>query len=78
MQYIKAKFMKNEKPTGCSYTYRCEEDVKPGDFVVNTNGTKLMVMDEPVDEGWIKEYGADNVAVVKKYIDPVKEESEEK
>ena len=30
-----------------------------------------MVMDEPVDEGWIKEYGADNVAVVKKFAKPV-------
>lgn len=78
MQYIKAKFMKNDKPIGRSYTYRCEDDVKPGDLVANINGTKLIVVDEPVDSAWIMAYGADNVAIVKKYIDPVKEESEEK
>ena len=78
MQYIKAKFMKNDKPIGRSYTYRCEDNVKPGDLVANTNGTKLMVMDEPVDDDWIKTYGEQNIATDQKYVGHEKEESEEK
>lgn len=77
MQYIKAKFLKEEKPTGRAYTYRTEDDVKPGDVVTDPKGSKLMVVDETVDIEWIRAYGADKVGIVKKYEEPVKAESEE-
>lgn len=67
MQYIKAKFENSKR----SYTYRCVDSVKPGDIVTNDKGSKLTVVDEPVDAEWIKAYGADKVAVVKKYVEPV-------
>ena len=47
--------------------------LKAGDMVVNDKGAKLTVTDETVDMKWVETYGADKVAVVKKY-----EESEEK
>ena len=77
MQYIKAKFLKEDKTTGRAYTYRCEESVKSSDIVTDAKGSKLMVVDEPVDAEWIMAYGADKVGVVKKYEEPVKVESEE-
>ena len=69
MQYIKAKFMKDDNPTGRAYTYACEADVKPCDIVTNDKGSKLTVVDEPVDAAWIMAYGADKVGVVKKYVE---------
>lgn len=69
MQYIKAKYPNSTR----SYTFKTEDSVKAGDTVVNAKGAKLMVTDESVDIAWVKTYGADKVAVVKKY-----EESEEK
>lgn len=77
MQYIKAKFLKEDKPTGRAYTYRTEDDVKPGDIVTNDKGSKLTVVDEPVDAEWIVAYGVDKVGIVKKYEEPVAVESEE-
>ena len=67
MQYIKAKFMKQDKPTGRAYTYRTEDDVKAGDIVTDSKGSKLVVVDEPVDAECILAYGAEKVGVVKKY-----------
>lgn len=63
MQYIKAKFPNNTR----SYTYRTEDSVKAGDTVVNAKDAKLTVTDESVDMKWVETYGADKVAVVKKY-----------
>ena len=77
MKYIKAKFLKDGNPTGKAYTYKAADDVKPGDIVKNVNGTKLMVTDEPVDENWLKTYGAENISTVKKYVKTDKAESEE-
>lgn len=74
MQYIKAKFPKSTR----SYTYRTEDSVKAGDTVVNAKGVKLMVTDESVDMKWVESYGAEKVAVVKKYKKPETAESEEK
>ena len=76
MQFIKAKFMKNNEPTGRAYTYRTEDAVKAGDMVTDAKGSKLMVVDKPVDAAWIMAYGADKVGVVKKYVEPGKAESE--
>lgn len=63
MNYIKAKFPNSTR----SYTYRTENSVKSGDTVVNAKGAKLTVTDETVDMKWVETYGADKVAVVKKY-----------
>ena len=63
MNYIKAKFPNSTR----SYVYRTEDSVKAGDTVVNSKGVKLMVTDETVDMKWVETYGADKVAVVKKY-----------
>lgn len=69
MNYIKAKYPNSTR----SYTYRTDDDVKAGDMVVNAKGAKLIVTDETVDMKWVETYGADKMAVVKKY-----EEREEK
>ena len=69
MQYIKAKYT----IPGRSYTFKTEDDVKPGDIVTNDKGSKLTVVDEPVDTAWIMAYGADKVGVVKKYVEPESE-----
>lgn len=66
MYYIKAKYPNSTR----SYTYRTEDNVKAGDMVVNANGAKLMVTDETVDMKWVETYGADKVAIVKKYEEP--------
>ena len=63
MQYIKAKFPNSTR----SYTYRTEDSVKAGETVVNAKSTKLTVTDESVDMKWVETYGADKVAVVRKY-----------
>lgn len=73
MIYVKAKFMKGDKPIVRAYTYACETELKPGDIVINDKGSKLTVVDDPVDAAWIKAYGADNIAVVKKYVEPESE-----
>lgn len=77
MQFIKAKFFKDNQPTGRAYTYKTEDDVKVGDFVTNDKGSKLVVVDEPVDSAWIMAYGADKLGVVKKYVESETAESEE-
>lgn len=63
MQYIKAKFQNSTR----SYVYRTEDSVRDGDTVVNAKGAKLTVTDESVDMKWVETYGADKMAVVKKY-----------
>lgn len=68
MNYIKAKFLKGDKPSGRAYSYRCEEELNPGDMVTDAKGSKLIVVDEPVDSAWIMAYGADKLAIVKKYV----------
>ncbi len=75
MQYIKAKFLKEDKPSGRAYTYRTEDNVKVGDIVTDAKGSKLVVVDEPVDIEWIRVYGVEKVGVVKKYIEPKQEEN---
>lgn len=73
MQYIKAKYPNSKR----SYTYRTEDNVVAGDIVVDAKGSKLTVVDEPVDAGWIKVYGVEKVGVVKKYEEPEQAGSEE-
>lgn len=68
MNYIKAKYPNQSR----SYIFATSDDVKAGDMVLNAKGAKLKVTDETVDMKWVDTYGADNVAVVKKYEDPEK------
>ena len=77
MNYVKAKFIKEGKPYGKSYTYKTADEVQPGNIVVNSKGAKLMVMDEPVDAGWILVCGDIRVGIVKKYESAEVGESEE-
>ena len=63
MNYIKAKFQNSTR----IYVYRTEDSVKAGDTVVNSRGVKLTVTDESVDMKRVETYGADKMAVVKKY-----------
>ena len=63
MNYIKAKFPNSTR----SYVYRTEDSVKAGDTVVNAKGVKLTVTDESVDMKLVETYGADKMAIVKKY-----------
>lgn len=76
MQYIKAKFIKQGKPTGRAYTYKTSDEVQPGDIVTDSKGSKLLVVDDPVDTEWIRLYGADKIATLKKYEEPGGAESE--
>lgn len=66
MIYIKAKFLKDEKPVGRAYTYKTSDDVIPGDIVMNERGSKLQVIEETIDEEWISAYGTDKIATVSK------------
>ena len=63
MNYSKAKLPNSTR----SYVYRTEDYWKAGDTVVNAKGAKLTVTDETVDMKWVETYGADKMAVVKKY-----------
>lgn len=74
MQFIKAKYLKNGVPTGRSYTFKSNEDFQPGNKVIDGRGSKLIVVDEPVDAEWIKAYGVDKLGVVER---APAEESEE-
>lgn len=75
MNYIKAKYPNQSR----SYIFATSDDVESGDMVVNAKGAKLIVTDETVDMKWVATYGADKLAVVKKYEDPENVgESEEK
>lgn len=75
MNYIKAKYPNQSR----SYIFATSDDVKAGDMVLNAKGAKLKVTDESVDMKWVDTYGADKVAVVKKYEEPVDAgESEDK
>ena len=69
--------MKQDKPSRRAYTYRTVDDVKTGDIVTDSKGSKLVVVDEPVDSAWVMAYGADNVGIVKKFEEPAKAESVE-
>ena len=77
MQYIKARYIKNDIASGRSYTFKTEDDVKPGDIVTDAKGSKLVVVDEPVDAAWIVAYGADKVGIVKKYEETKTQEAKE-
>lgn len=65
MKYIKARYISNP----VAYTFRTEDTVSAGDTVVTDKGAKLTVVGE-ADMAWVKTYGVDKVAVVKKFEEP--------
>lgn len=40
--------------------------IKPGDEAITPNGTKVTVVDEPVDLSWVETYGRSNIKVIKR------------
>ena len=60
--YVKARYEGNKR----SYCFAAEEDLKPGDEAVTPNGTKVTVVDEPVDLSWIEAYGRSNIKTLKR------------
>lgn len=62
MNYVKARYGGSKR----SYCFAAEEDLKPGDEAVTPNGTKVTVVDEPVDLSWIEAYGRSNIKVIKR------------
>lgn len=62
MNYIKARYPNQSR----SYTFKTSDNVSAGDTVVTDKGAKLTVVGE-ADTAWVETYGADKVAVVKKY-----------
>lgn len=74
MKVIKARYFKNDAPQGKAYTYKVTDDLQSGDMVLDKRGSKMVIVDEPVDEEWLKSYGEDKLAVAERA--PV-EESEE-
>lgn len=72
MNYFKARYLKDGKPSGNAYTFKSQDDVKAGDTVVNAKGSRLIVVGE-ADESWLDTYGREKVAEVRKIEEPVKE-----
>jgi len=69
MNFIKVKFLKNEQPSGRSYTYKSDIVLVVGDKVELDGGKHGIVVDEEVDMNWVETYGADNIkAIVKKVV----------
>ena len=58
--YVKARYEGSKR----SYCFAAEEDLKPGDEAVTPNGTKVTVVDEPVDLSWVEAYGKSNIKVI--------------
>lgn len=73
MNFYKAKYLKNGAPTGRGYTFRSEEELSAGDKCETASGKHVQIVDEPVDMNWVETYGADKVAVVKKYEESANE-----
>ncbi len=66
MNYIKAKYMVHGVPKGRAYTFKTEDNVSSGDVLITKEGKHVMATDESVDMEWIKAYGTEKIAIVKK------------
>lgn len=69
MQYIKVKFLKSEQPAGRAYTYKSRLNLEPGDKVELPGGKHAVVVDEPVDMGWVQTYGEENLKEIVKKVE---------
>ncbi|MBS4933265.1 MAG: hypothetical protein KH020_18570 [Clostridiales bacterium] len=62
-QFVKVKFLKDNKPHGRAYIYNVPEGLllETGDIVqINSKSTGIVV-DEEIDVAWLKTYGAENL-----------------
>lgn len=71
MKFYKAKYLKNNAPTGRSYTFKSEEFLWPGNKAETPDGKHVQIVDEPIDMDmdWVETHGVDKVVVIKKYED---------
>lgn len=76
MNFYKAKYLRNSVPAGRSYTFKSDEVFLPGKKAETADGKHVQIVDEPVDIAWVETYGEENVAVLKKYVEPIVAESE--
>lgn len=69
MNFYKVKFLKAGQPAGRSYTYKGRLNLEPGDKVELPSGKRAVVMDEPVDLGWVQTYGEENLKEIVKKVE---------
>lgn len=62
-QFIKVKFLKDDKPYGRAYTYKAPEGelYRVGDLVQINESAVGIVADEEIDIHWLKNYGTENI-----------------
>lgn len=75
MQLIKAKYIKNGKPSGGTYTFRSAESVVPGDKILLPGGGHGIVVEGEIDMEWVKSYGEENIKIIdgKEHADEAQE-----
>ena len=61
------RYLKGDKPSGKSYTFKTEDDVKPGD-IVKTATARIVVTDEAVDMDFVKSWGEDRITTAEREI----------
>ena len=66
MKIIKTRYLSGTSLSVRAYTYKVADDLRPGDMVLDKRGSKMVIVDEPVDEEWLKSYGGDNLAVAER------------
>lgn len=64
MQLIKAKYIKNGKPSDSTYTFRSAETVVPGDKILLPGGGHGIVVEGEIDMEWVNSYGEKNIKVI--------------
>lgn len=70
MNFYKVKFLKAGQPARRSYTYKSRLNLEPGDKVELPGGRHAVVVDEPVDMGWVETYGEENLKEIVKKCEP--------
>lgn len=70
MNFYKVKFLKAGQPAGRSYTYKNRLNLESGDKVELPGGKHAVVVDEPVDMGWVQTYGEENLKEIVKKCEP--------
>lgn len=61
-EFVKARYEGSKR----SYCFQTDDDLKPGDEAITPNGTKVTVVDEPVDLSWVEAYGRNNIKAIKR------------
>lgn len=77
MNFYKAIYLRNNVPAGRAYTFKSDEVLLPGKKAETAEGKHVQIVDDPVDMTWVETYGEENVAVLKKYVEPIAAESDE-